>query len=125
MAVSNYTGKEKPKYSDIRDLILVEEVPRRDAGKTSRSDSALNLETRGRGNDRNSNRDRSKSRNSNRNKRKSRSGKQVQYWNCGKTSHFRRQCKSPKKNNEDDSTNVVTEEIQDALLLAVDNLLDD
>ena len=43
----------------------------------------------------------------------------------GKTSHFRRQCKSPKKKNEDDSTNVVTEEIQDALLLAIDNLLDD
>ena len=125
MAVSNSTGKEKPKYSDIRDLILAEEIPRRDAGKTSRSDSALNLETRGRGNDRNSNRDRSKSRNSNRNKRKTRSGKQVQCWNCGKTSHFRRQCKSPKKKNEDDSTNVVTEEIQDALLLAIDNLLDD
>ena len=35
------------------------------------------------------------------------------------------QCKSPKKKNEDDSTNAVTEEIQDALLLAVDSPLDD
>ena len=29
----------------------------------------------------------------------------------GKTGHFRNQCKSPKKKNEDDSTNAVTEEI--------------
>ncbi|RVW22775.1 Retrovirus-related Pol polyprotein from transposon TNT 1-94 [Vitis vinifera] len=39
--------------------------------------------------------------------------------------HFKRQCKSPKKKNEDDSTNVVTEEVQDALLLAVDSPLED
>ena len=125
MEVSNSTGKEKLKYIDIRDLILAEEIRRRDAGETSRSGSALNLETKGRGNDRNLNRGRSKSRNSNKNRSKSRSGQQVQCWNCGKTSHFRRQCKSPKKKNEDDFANVVTEEAQDALLLVVDNPLND
>ena len=119
MAVSNSTGKEKLKYNDIRDLIMAKEIHRRDAGETSGSSSTLNLETRGRGNDKNSNRGRSKSKNSNRNRSKSRSGQQIQCWNCGKTGHFRRQCKSPKKKNEDDSANVVTEEIQDALLLAV------
>ena len=77
MAVSNSTGKEKLKYNDIQDLILAEEICRRDAGETSGSDSALNLETRGRDNDRNSNRGRSKSRNSNWNRSKSRSGQQV------------------------------------------------
>ena len=125
MAVSNSTGKEKLKYNDIRDLNLAEEIRKRDAGETSGSDSALNLETRGRGNDRNSNRGRSKSKNSNRNRSKSKSGQQVQYWNCGKTGHFRDQCKSPKKKNEDDSANAITEEIQYALLLTVDNPLDD
>ncbi|RVW88410.1 Retrovirus-related Pol polyprotein from transposon TNT 1-94 [Vitis vinifera] len=125
MAVSNSTGKEKLKYNDIRDLILAEEIRRRDAGETSGSSSALNLETRGRGNNRNSNQGRSNSRNSNRNRSKSRSGQQVQCWNCGKTGHFKRQCKSPKKKNEDDSANAVTEEVQDALLLAVDSPLDD
>ena len=125
MAVSNSTGKEKLKYNDIRDLILAKEICRRDAGETSGSGSTLNLEIRGRGNDRNSNRGRSKSRNSNRNRNKSRSGQQVQCWNCGKTGHFRRQCKSPKKKNKDDSANTVTEEVQDALLLAVDSPLDD
>ena len=55
MTVSNSTGKEKLKYNDIRDLIMAEEIHRRDASKTSGSGSALNLKTRGRGNDRNSN----------------------------------------------------------------------
>ena len=85
MAVSNSTGKEKLKYNDTRDLILAEEIRRRDAGKTSGSGSTLNLEIRGRGNDRNSNQGRSKSKNSNQNRSKSRSGQQVQCWNCGKT----------------------------------------
>ena len=125
MTVSNSTGKEKLKYNDIRYLILAEEIRRRDAGETSGSGSALNLKTRGRGNNRNSNWGRSKSINSNRNRSKSRSGQQVQCWNCGKTGHFRNQCKSPKNKNEDDSANVVTEEVQDALLLVVDSLLDD
>ncbi|RVW71138.1 Retrovirus-related Pol polyprotein from transposon TNT 1-94 [Vitis vinifera] len=84
MAVSNSTGKEKLKYNDIRDLVLVEKIPRRDASETSGSGSTLNLETRGRG-------------------------------------HFKRQCKSPKKKNEDDYANAIIEEVQDALLLAVDN----
>ena len=113
MAVSSkqFYKKRKLKYNDIQDLILAEEIRRRDAGKTSGSGSALNLETRGRGNDRNSNRGRSKSRNSNRNISKSRSGQQIQCWNCRKTTHFRRLCKSPKKKNEDDYANVVTEEV--------------
>ena len=125
MTVSNSTRKEKLKYNDIRDLILAEEIRRRDAGETLGSGFALNLETRGRGNNRNSNRGRSKSRNSNRNRSKSRSGQQVQYWNCGKTCHFRNQCKRPKKKNEDDSANAVIEEVHDALLLIVDSPLDD
>ena len=74
MAISNSIGKEKLKYNDIRDLILTEEIRRKDAGKTSRSNSALNLETRGKSNDRNFNWGKSKFRNSNRNRSKSRLG---------------------------------------------------
>ena len=73
MAVSNSTRKEKLKYNDIRDLILTEEICRRDVGETSGFGSGLNLETRGRDNDRNSNRGRSKSKNYNQNRSKSRS----------------------------------------------------
>ena len=90
MVVSNFTGKEKLKYNDIRDLILAEEICRRDASETSRSGSTLNLKTRGRSNDRNSNWGRSKSRNSNWTRSKSKSGQQVQYWNCRIISHFKR-----------------------------------
>ena len=125
MIVSNSIRKEKLKYNNIRDLILAEEIRKRDSCKTSGSSFALNLKTRGKGNDRNSNRDRLKSRNSNQNGSKSKSGQQVQCWNCRKTCHFRRQCKSPKKKNEDDSANAVTKEVQDALLLVVDSPLDD
>ena len=77
MAVSNSTGKEKLKNNDIRDLIMAKEICRRDIDETSGSGSALNLEIRGRANDRNSNRGRSKSRNSNRNRSKSRLVQQV------------------------------------------------
>ena len=38
---------------------------------------------------------------------------------------FRRQCKSPEKKNEDDFANAITEEVQDALLLAIDSPLND
>ena len=34
LAVSNSTGKEKLKYNDIHDLVLVEEIRRRDASET-------------------------------------------------------------------------------------------
>ena len=125
IAVSNSTGKEKLKYNDIRDLILAEEICRRDVGETLGFGSGLNLETRGRDNDRNSNRGRSKSKNSNQNRSKSRLGQQIQCWNCEKTGYFRRQCKIPKKKNEDDSANAVIEEVHDALLLAIDSPLDD
>ena len=54
MTIRNSTGKEKLKYNDIGDLILAEEIRRRDAGETLRSGSVLNLETRSRGNGKNS-----------------------------------------------------------------------
>ena len=77
MAVSNSTRKEKLKYNDIGNLILAEDICRRDVGETSGSGSALNLETRRRSSNKNSNRGRLKSRNSNWNRSKSRSGQQV------------------------------------------------
>jgi hypothetical protein len=40
MAVSNFVGKSKLKYKDIRDLILSEEVHKRDFGEASSSSSA-------------------------------------------------------------------------------------
>jgi len=39
MAVSNATGKEKLKYNNIQDLIMAEEIRRKDVGETSGSSS--------------------------------------------------------------------------------------
>ena len=44
MTISNSAGKAKLKYDDIRDLVLVEEVRRKDSGELLGSGSALNVE---------------------------------------------------------------------------------
>jgi hypothetical protein len=62
MVFSNSAGKSKLSYEDVRDLILSEEIRRKDASETSSFGAALNLETRGRGRERNCVRGRSKSR---------------------------------------------------------------
>jgi len=62
IAVSNSIGKSKLSYEDVRDLVLGEEVPKKDAGKNSDSGATFNLEERGRGQERNSGKDKSKSR---------------------------------------------------------------
>ncbi|KAB5537969.1 hypothetical protein DKX38_015502 [Salix brachista] len=82
MAVSNSAGKSKLNYDDIRDLILVEEVRKRDSGEISGSSSALN------------------------------------------TGHIKRNCKNLRKAGNDNA-NVVTEEVQNALLLAVHSTVED
>jgi hypothetical protein len=119
-AVSNSTGKSKLKYDDIRDLILAEEVRRKDFGENS--GSALNINTRGRRQDRGLSRGRSKSRYIS--KRKFGPRKQVECWNCGKPGHYMRSCTKPKK-LEGDSANATTDEVQDALILAVQSPIDD
>jgi hypothetical protein len=122
MAVSNSAGKSKLSYEDVRDLILSEEVRRRDTGEASCSSATLNLETQGRGQDRNSGQGRSNSR---KGRSKSRFGQQLECWNYGKTGHFKKNCRELKKKIDNDATNVVaTEEVYDALLLSVESPLD-
>ena len=48
MAVNNSAGKSKLKYDNIQDLILSEEVHRRDARISNAQDQALVMENRGR-----------------------------------------------------------------------------
>ena len=119
IVVSNSVGKAKLNFDDTRDLILAEEVRRIDSGEVFGSGSALNVENRGRGNrkdDRSSNRGRSKSRH--RGKSRPHSGQAV-CWNCQKPGHFKKDCRNPKK-EEDNSTNTVAvDTVEDALVLAV------
>jgi hypothetical protein len=48
MPVSSSAGKSKLKYEDIRELILSEEMRKKDSSEASYSGAALNLETMGR-----------------------------------------------------------------------------
>ncbi|KAE8692217.1 Receptor-like serine/threonine-protein kinase SD1-8 [Hibiscus syriacus] len=58
--VNSSSGNNKLKFDDVRDLVLSEEIRRRESGEASTS-SALHTESRGRTSERNSNRGRSKS----------------------------------------------------------------
>ena len=49
MTVSNFVGKSKLKYDDIRDLILNEEVRRRDANIDNAQDQAFVTENKSKG----------------------------------------------------------------------------
>ena len=83
----------------------------------------LNVDGRGRSPDRsigNGNRDKSKNGRS-----KSRNGKTLECWNYSKTSHLKKNCRAPKKNEDkNDVVNVVTDEVCDALILSVNDMCD-
>ncbi|KAE8676976.1 Vesicle-associated protein 4-1 [Hibiscus syriacus] len=115
-AVSSSSGNNKLKFDDVRDLVLSEEIRRRESGETSTS-SALHTESRGRTSERNSNCGRSKSR-----REKSRTvNKDFTCYNCGKNDHFKRDCRAPKKNTGAQESTNVTEETGDAMILSVNS----
>ncbi|BBG97541.1 disease resistance family protein / LRR family protein [Prunus dulcis] len=105
-AVSSSSGSNKLTFDDVRDLVLSEEIRRRESGESSTS-SVLHTESRGRnstrgnGRGRSNYRGRSKDRRSkSRNPNNSHSSKTVECWNCGKIGHYKNQCKSASKDHE-------------------------
>jgi hypothetical protein len=120
-------GKTTLKFNEIvQDIIS--HVTMKKADDKSTSGSALNVESRGRNSNRGSGRGRSKSRSGRsksrypRNSNGQSSSKTIECWNCGKTGHYKNQCKAPKKEKESDSANVVAD--GEALILSVDSPLD-
>ncbi|KAE8698301.1 hypothetical protein F3Y22_tig00110599pilonHSYRG00009 [Hibiscus syriacus] len=117
--VSSSSGNSKLKFDDVRDLVLSEEIRRRESGEASTS-SALHTESRGRTSERNSNHGRSKSR-----RGKSRTGKKdFTCYNCGKKGHFKRDFRALKKNTGSQESANVTEETGDAMILSVNSLIE-
>jgi hypothetical protein len=100
------------------------------ADDKSTSGFALNVESRGRNSYRCSGRGRLKSRTSKskyrypRNSNSQSNSKTIECWNYDKTGHYKNQCKAPKKEVESDSTNVVVDGAQEALILSTDSPLD-
>lgn len=100
MAVSSSVDKMKLNYDDVCDMILAKEVCRIDFGEFSSSESARNVDNRGRGHDRSSSKSRGKS--------KTRSGQQITCWSCGKQGHIKKNYRN-QESVEDDMVNVVVE----------------
>ncbi|KAI3462293.1 hypothetical protein Pfo_018956 [Paulownia fortunei] len=99
-AVSSSSGSNKLKFDDVRDLVLSEEIRRRESGESSTS-SVLHTELRGRnstrenGCGRSNYRGRSNDRRSKfRNPSNSHNLKTIECWYCAKTGHYKNQCKN-------------------------------
>ena len=120
-AITNSIRNATLKFIDVRNAILAEEVQRKDSGEASTSNSALNVDNRGRSFEMNKgNENRGKSKNG---KGKSRNGRILECWNCGKTGHLKKNCRAISKNkNKNDAANVVTDEVWDVLILSIDDL---
>ena len=108
--ITNSIRNAKLQFIDARNTILAEEVRRKDFGEASTSNSALNVDNRGRSSKRNS-----YTGNGNRGKSKNRRGKSknsinLECWNYGKTGHQKKSCRAPRKNEDknNDAANVVT-----------------
>ena len=56
-AITNSIENAKLKFIDVKNVILAEEVRRKDSGEASTSNSALNVNNRGRSSERNLNKD--------------------------------------------------------------------
>ena len=93
MAISNFVfGSNNLKFDDVVGVILSKEMQWKNTCETSCN--AVNMENKGRKKDRKN--DLGNHGNSRNRRSKSRLGK-IEYWNCGKKGHLKKDCRAPKK----------------------------
>ena len=82
-----------------------------------KSNLALNIDNRRRSSKRNSNKGNGNQGKSKNERNKSRNNRNLECWNCDKTSHLKTNCRAPRKNEDKNNyaTNVVIDEVQNAL----------
>ena len=107
-AVSSSTGTTKLSFEGVRDLILGEDIRRRNRGESS--GSVLNVEGRGRKSERGKSKGRGRSKSRKR-------GTNATCWNCQQTGHFKSHCPNPKKERKQDNSVNATEEFEDDALI--------
>jgi hypothetical protein len=96
MALSNFfSGSNTLKFDDVVGVILSEEMQQKSIGETS--GNALNMENRGRKKDRG--KGFKNCGNYRKGRSKSRLGK-IEYWNCGKKGHLKKDYRVPKKQRD-------------------------
>ncbi|KAL6541995.1 hypothetical protein OROGR_011481 [Orobanche gracilis] len=120
-AVSSSSGSNRLKFDDVRDLVLSEEIQRRESGESS--SSVLHTESRGRNSMRGSGRSKSKVRRSkSKNHHSSNNSKTIECWNCGNAGHYKNQCRSAPKNQEaKEEANVASASLEDVLICSLEN----
>ena len=90
MKVNNFAGKSKLKYNDIQDLILSEEVHRRDANIDNAQDQAFVTKNKSRGRSRRPNDRKFNGRQKSRDRYQFKETREC--FHCGKICHLRRDC---------------------------------
>ena len=91
MAMSIFARKSKLKYNDIRDLILSEEIYRRDASINNAQEQAFVIESKSKGINRGPN-DRAKFNDRSQSRDRSQFKETRECFYCGKNCHIRKNC---------------------------------
>ena len=125
MAVSNFARKNKLKYDDIWDLILSEEILRRDANIDNAQDQAFVTENKSRGGSKGHNDQKFNGRSQSRNRSQFKETRECLY--CEKNGHIRRDCwhwnkeqtegKDKKNDSEKNTTAIVKSKSVSMLLI--------